>query len=82
MLRHVVGDATFNQILRQWVVNPSTQYGTAVSADFETVAESVSGKDLTTFFNQWLYRPRRRVRQPADLPLQRRQHARAAPTSP
>ena len=57
MLRHVVGDATFNQILRQWVVNPSTHYGTAVSSDFEDVAESVSGMDLTAFFNQWLYRP-------------------------
>jgi hypothetical protein len=57
MLRHVVGDSTFTEVLRQWVVNPTTQYGTAVSADFEAVAEAISGRDLTTFFSQWLYRP-------------------------
>ena len=56
MLRHVVGEDTFWQILRTWAQNAAVAYGTAVSDDFETVAEAVSGKDLTTFFAQWLWR--------------------------
>ena len=57
MLRHVVGDATFLQILKNWAQAPAHAYGTAVSADFENVAEATSGKDLTTFFSQWLNHP-------------------------
>lgn len=57
MLRHVVGDETFFQILRTWASDSQVAYSTAVSADFKRVAEQVSQRDLTAFFNQWLYRP-------------------------
>lgn len=57
MLRHVVGDAKFFAILRTWAASPAFSYGTAVSADFQAVAESVSGQNLSQFFSQWLYRP-------------------------
>ena len=57
MLRRVVGDATFFQILRDYTEVPSLRYGTVLTQDFKAVAESVSGKNLTSFFNQWLYRP-------------------------
>lgn len=56
MLRHVVGEQHFWQILRTWADHPAVRYSTAVSADFEAVAEAVSGMDLTTFFAQWLWR--------------------------
>ncbi len=57
MLRHVVGDATFFQILRNWVADPARRYSTAVTQDFENLCEATSGKDLTVFFSQWLLRP-------------------------
>ncbi|MCX7717686.1 MAG: M1 family aminopeptidase [Candidatus Sumerlaeaceae bacterium] len=57
MLRRVVGDPAFFQILRDYTEVPSIKYGTALTPDFKAVAESVSGKNLTSFFNQWLYRP-------------------------
>lgn len=57
MLRHVVGDTTFFQILRQYIASPTLAYGTALTSDLQAVSESVSGMNLTSFFNQWLYRP-------------------------
>ncbi|MFN9976671.1 MAG: hypothetical protein ACK58T_42895, partial [Phycisphaerae bacterium] len=53
MLRGQVGDATFWNIL----ANIRSQYaGSAITtAQVETLCESVSGRDLTTFFNEWVY---------------------------
>lgn len=55
MLRQEVGDSVFRKIIQAYY----DQYkgGNADSRDFEAVAESVSGKELTPFFDQWLYRP-------------------------
>lgn len=57
MLRHVVGETTFSRILRNWANSPEHSYATAVSGDFEAIAEATSGRDLTTFFDQWLNHP-------------------------
>jgi aminopeptidase N len=53
MLRHEVGDTTFRKIIQAYY----TQYkgSNADTRDFEKVAETVSGKDLKWFFDQWLY---------------------------
>jgi len=53
MLRFEVGDSVFQKIIRTYY----NQYkgGNAETRDFETVAEKVSGKELTWFFDQWLY---------------------------
>ena len=56
MLRHVVGDSTFFRILQAYGDNPDLKYGTAVTEDFQRVCETVSGKDLSDFFQQWIYR--------------------------
>lgn len=56
MLRHVVGEEKFWEIMRTWAQHPAVSYGSAVSDDFETLAETVSGLDLTSFFSQWLWR--------------------------
>ena len=56
MLRGMVGDTTFFDILRGWTASPTVAYGTATTADFEAVAESVSGLDLSNFFNNWIYK--------------------------
>ncbi|MGZ8545071.1 MAG: M1 family metallopeptidase, partial [Flavisolibacter sp.] len=54
MLRREVGDKDFQNILRTYYQQYSG--GNADTRDFEAVAEKVSGKELTWFFDQWLYR--------------------------
>ncbi|NOZ60777.1 MAG: T9SS type A sorting domain-containing protein [Calditrichaeota bacterium] len=55
MLRHVVGDSTFFQILHTYYNDPLRKYGTATTEQFQAVCEQVSGMDLTDFFHQWIY---------------------------
>jgi hypothetical protein len=55
MLRGIVGDSTFFNILKSYVANPNVAYGVATTEDFQAVAESVSGLDLDYFFQQWIY---------------------------
>jgi hypothetical protein len=54
MLRHVTGDAMFKQILQAYAADPAVRYGNAVTADFQRVAEQVSGLDLDAFFREWV----------------------------
>ncbi len=55
MLRHEVGDSTFWKGIKAYY----RQYrdGNALSQDFQRVMEKSSGKNLSAFFKQWLYRP-------------------------
>lgn len=55
MLRGLVGDETFFNILRTYSYHPSVAYGVAVTEDFQAIAENVSGLDLGYFFQQWIY---------------------------
>lgn len=52
-LRHAVGDDAFFDILRTY----ATQFenGNATTADFITIAESISGQSLDALFDAWLY---------------------------
>ena len=54
-LRNAVGDSAFFRTLRLW----RQLYGqkSAVTADFESTAEAVTGSDLRWFFNEWVYGP-------------------------
>ena len=52
MLRWELGDKTFFRILRQYY--EKFKYSNASTEDFKTVCESVSGVNLTKFFDQWL----------------------------
>ncbi|MCU1399818.1 MAG: peptidase family protein, partial [Acidimicrobiales bacterium] len=52
-LRDEVGDDAFFSILRSWVQNNLGQSRT--SADFIALSSKVAGKDLTSFFDDWLY---------------------------
>ncbi len=54
MLRSIVGDESYREILRTYSSDASVRYATAESKDFQRVAEQVSGLDLTTFFEQWV----------------------------
>jgi hypothetical protein len=53
MLRHILGDAVFFDALLQY--RAAHAYGTAVTEDFQAACENASGRDLTKFFQQWVY---------------------------
>lgn len=53
MLRYHIGDSAFFQTLRQYGIDH--QYGSALTADFQRIAEQQSGRDLEPFFYQWIY---------------------------
>lgn len=54
MLRYVVGETAFRDILAAWADDPAVRYGVGETDDFIRVAETVSGLDLATFFRQWV----------------------------
>ena len=53
MLRGIVGDADFFQILQDYAVQ--FKDSVAETEDFKAVAETVSGLDLAIFFDQWIH---------------------------
>ncbi|WP_018622411.1 M1 family aminopeptidase [Spirosoma luteum] len=55
MLRGIVGDSTFYRTLRTYAATPALAYSTAVTEDFQAVAQQVSSKNLDYFFKQWIY---------------------------
>ena len=55
MLRHIVGDNTFFNILRSYASNDSLAYNVASTSDFQNVCENISGLDFDDFFDQWIY---------------------------
>lgn len=52
MLRHVVGDTKFFQILA--LHRATHEYDSATTADFQATCELVYGSSLTWFFNTWV----------------------------
>ncbi|MFH1278149.1 MAG: M1 family aminopeptidase [Candidatus Eisenbacteria bacterium] len=56
MLRRVVGDTNFFECLRQWHDYAPVLYGNGTTEDFRVVCETVSGMDLASFFEQWIYK--------------------------
>ncbi len=55
MLRSQLGDSIFWKSIREYYAKYAGK--TATSEDLQKVFETVSGKDLNTFFKQWLYTP-------------------------
>jgi hypothetical protein len=53
MLRHQLGDSAFFATLQEY--RNQYAYKSAVTEDFQRIAEQVSGKDLSDFFRQWIY---------------------------
>jgi len=54
MLRHVVGDQKFFDILLAW--RAAYLYKSGTTADFQAVAEGVAGRSLDWFFQPWIYK--------------------------
>jgi len=53
MLRHVVGDASFFEILAAY--RATFEYGSAATDDLQTIAEGAYAEDLDWFFDTWVY---------------------------
>jgi aminopeptidase N len=53
MLRYVIGESLFFEALRTY--RETYEYGTATTADFQNVMETVAGQDLDWFFDEWVY---------------------------
>lgn len=56
-LRTRIGDPAFWTLLKTWAAD--NQYGNASISDFVALAEEVSGEDLESFFDAWLYTAKR-----------------------
>jgi len=54
MLRYEVGDSLFYLGLQKYL--STYKYGAANTASFESVFQSVVGRDLTWFFDQWVHK--------------------------
>lgn len=59
MLRYTLNDTTmFFNVLRGYTQDTASfKFKNAVTADFVTKVNSVTGQDLSWFFNQWVYQP-------------------------
>jgi len=55
MLRKEVGDQAFFDGVRKYC--QTYEHSNALTADFRAIMEEVSGKQLDSFFQQWLYQP-------------------------
>lgn len=55
MLRHVLGDSVFFQAMYNYAHDPRVRFGTASTAEFRSVCETTSGRDLAWFFNEWVF---------------------------
>lgn len=55
MLRYILGDTSFYQGLRNYLADTNLAYGYAKTPDLKSHLEAVSGKNLTEFFNDWVY---------------------------
>lgn len=55
MLRGMLGEATFWACMKAYSIDTKIQYNYTSTADVKRVFENVSGRNLTAFFNQWVY---------------------------
>lgn len=55
MLRHILGDSVFYHSMWAYAHDPSFRFNVASTRDFQSVVETVSGKNLAYFFDEWIY---------------------------
>ena len=55
MLRLKLGDAQFFELIQTWY--ETYKHLNATTAEFQAMAEQISGQDLEQFFQQWIYSP-------------------------
>ena len=57
MLRYVIGDSLFFEVLHSYAADPGIKYKNAATADFIGKVNEVTGNDYSWFFNEWIYGP-------------------------
>lgn len=55
MLRGIIGEDLFWEMFETYASNPLFKYGNITTSEFIELCEDVSGLDLDTFFEQWVY---------------------------
>ncbi|MFT3740031.1 MAG: M1 family aminopeptidase [Breznakibacter sp.] len=55
MLRGVLGDEVFFNCIKTFAQDPAFRFKNASTEDLEELCEGISGKDLSNFFDQWIY---------------------------
>lgn len=55
MLRKVVGNEHFFDILKAYAGDPELAFNVATTEDFQSICETVSGMDLDYFFSEWIW---------------------------
>ena len=54
MMRYLLGDSAFYNVFKTY--RQRFEYKSATTDDFAAAASSVAGRDMSWFFNQWVYR--------------------------
>jgi aminopeptidase N len=57
MLRYVLGDSLFFSVIKSYATNPELMYKNITTSRFVSLVNEYAGRDMTWFFDQWLYRP-------------------------
>ncbi len=57
MLRYVLGDTLFFSSLKKYATNPDLMFGNITTNEFVRLMSEYTGKDLSWYFDEWLYRP-------------------------
>ena len=55
MMKWILGDDDFYQMLREYVANPNFAYQYATTENLKKQLFTSTGKDFTEFFNDWIY---------------------------
>jgi aminopeptidase N len=63
MLRYVVGDSLFFQLMHSYASDPVYKYDVVNTAIFNEKVNAVTGEDYDWFFDQWVYSPNHPVYQ-------------------
>ncbi len=54
-LRWIIGDSAFFAGMKSYLADPKLRYGFAMTSDYKAHMETASGRDLTEYFNDWIY---------------------------
>lgn len=57
MLRYVLGDSLFFSTIKSYATNPDLMHKNISTNKFVNLVSEYAGRDMTWFFEQWLYRP-------------------------
>jgi aminopeptidase N len=55
MLRYVLGDTVFFKAIKSYATDTDFRFKNILTSDFVTKMNTVTGQDLSWFFNEWIY---------------------------